>query len=167
MLAGGVGRRRQVTVAVPWLGAGRILSLRISPEGTRALLVVQRRTGTQVLVSGVVRRADGTPLRLARAALSLLPDLTAGVDAGWRDPLQMAVLGVRSGSPKTFVWAVRAGGEVSALGSEIPAKQQAVGLAVSGASVDTYVRTASGGALLSSLGGGWKAIDVQAPALPG
>ena len=44
---------------------------------------------------------------------------------------------------------------------------QAVGLAVSGTSVDTYVRTAAGGALLSSLGGGWKAIDVRAPALPG
>jgi hypothetical protein len=166
VLAGGVGRR-QVTVAVPWLGTGRILSLRISPEGTRALLVVQRGTGAEVVVSGVVRSADGTPLRLAAGALPLLPDLTAGVDAGWRDPLQMAVLGVRSGSPKTFVWAVKTGGDVSALGSEIPAKQQAVGLAVSGASVDTYVRTAAGGALLNSLGGGWKAIDVRAPALPG
>jgi hypothetical protein len=167
VLAGAVGRRRQVVVAVPWLGTGRILSLRISPEGTRALLVVQRGAGTEVVVSGVVRGADGTPLRLAGGALRLLPDLTAGVDAGWRDPLQMAVLGVRSGSPKTFVWVVRAGGDVSALGSEISAKQQAVGLAVSGASVDTYVRTAAGGALLSSLGGGWKAIDVRAPALPG
>jgi hypothetical protein len=166
VLAGGVGRR-QVPVAVPWLGTGSIQSLRISPEGTRALLVVQRGAVAQVVVSGVVRSADGTPLRLAAGALPLLPDLTAGVDAGWRDPLQMAVLGVRSGSPKTFVWAVRAGGDVSALGSEIPAKQQAVGLAVSGASVDTYVRTAAGGALLNSLGGGWKAIDVRAPALPG
>ena len=100
LLAGGVGRRAQVTVAVPWLGARRILSLRISPEGTRALLVVQSGTGTEVLVSGVVRAADGTPLRLANGALSLLPDVTAGVDAGWRDPLQMAVLGVRSGSPE-------------------------------------------------------------------
>jgi hypothetical protein len=166
VLAGSAGRR-QVAVAVPWLHAGRVLSLRISPEGTRALLVVQRGNSTEVVVSGVVRRADGTPLRLAADALSLIPDLTAAVDAGWRDPLQMAVLGVRSGSPKTFVWAVSTGGDVSALGSEIPAKQQAVGLAVSGASVDTYVRTAAGGALLSTLGGGWKAIDVRAPALPG
>ena len=62
---------------------------------------------------------------------------------------------------------MKAGGDVSVLGSEIPAKQQAVGLAVSGASVDTYVRTSAGGALLSSLGGGWEAIDVRAPALPG
>jgi hypothetical protein len=166
VLAGGVGRR-QVVVAVPWLGTGRILSLRISPEGTRALLVVQRGTRTEAVVSGVLRGADGTPLRLARGALSLLPDLTYGVDAGWRDPLQMAVLGIRAGSPKTFVWVVRPGGDVSALGSEIPVRQEAVGLAVSGASVDTYVRTAAGGALLSSLGGGWKPIDVRAPALPG
>jgi hypothetical protein len=166
VLAGGVGRR-QVGVAVPWLGTGRILSLRISPEGTRALLVVQRGSRTEAVVTGVVRSVDGTPLRLARGFLSLLPDLTSGVDAGWRDQLQMAVLGMRTGSPKTFVWVVRAGGDVSALGSEIPARQVAVGLAVSGASVDTYVRTAAGGALLSSLGGGWKAIDVRAPALPG
>jgi hypothetical protein len=167
VLAGGAGRRRKVTVAVPWLGTGRILSLRISPEGTRALLVVQRGTRTEVVVSGVVRAADGTPLRLARGAQSLLPDLTSGLDAGWRDPLQIAVLGARSGSPKTFVWAVRTGGDVSALGSEIPARQAAVGLAVSGASVDTYVRTAAGTALVSSLGGSWKPIDVPAPALPG
>ena len=171
VLAGGAGRRRQVTVAVPWLGTGRILSLRISPEGARALLVVQRGDRTEAVVSGVVRAADGTPLRLARGALSLLPDLTSAVDAGWRDPLQVAVLGVRSGSPRTSVWGVRVGGDASALGSEIPARQQAVGLVVSGASVDIYVRTAArtaaGGALLSSLGGGWKAIDVRAPALPG
>jgi hypothetical protein len=152
---------------VPWLGTGKILSLRISPEGTRALLVVQRGTRMLAVVTGVVRAPDGTPLRLARAALSLLPDLTVGVDAGWRDPLQVAVLGMRSGSAKTFVWAVGAGGDVFALGSEISSRQAAVGLAVSGASVDTYVRTAAGGALLSSLGGGWKAIDVRAPALPG
>jgi hypothetical protein len=166
VLAGRVGHR-QVAVPVPWLGAGRILSLRISPEGTRALLVVQRGAGTEAVVSGVVRTADGTPLRLARDAVSLLPDLTSGVDAGWRDQLQMAVLGMRSGSPKTFVWVVGAGGDVSALGSEIPARQAGVGLAVSGASVDSYVRTAAGGALVSSLGGGWKPIDVRAPALPG
>jgi hypothetical protein len=166
VFAGRVGHR-QVAVAVPWLGAGRIVSLRISPEGTRALLVVQRGTRTEAVVTGVVRAADGTPLRFARDALSLLPDLTFAVDAGWRDPLQMAVLGVRSGSPKTFVWLVGAGGEVSDLGAEIPARQTAVGLAVSGASVDTYVRTAAGRALVSSLGGGWKEIDVRAPALPG
>jgi hypothetical protein len=166
VLAGGAGRR-QVTVAVPWLGSGTILSLRISPEGARALLVVQRGARTEAVVSGVVRAADGTPLRLARGALSLLPDLTSAVDAGWRDPLQVAVLGVRSGSSKTSVWGVRAGGDVSSLGSEIPAGQSAVGLVVSGASVDTYVRTAADRALLSSLGGGWKVIDLRAPALPG
>jgi hypothetical protein len=165
--AGALDRRGQVTVDVPWLGSGRIRALRVSPDGTRALLVVQRGGRTDVVVSGVVRRADGTPLQLARTAHVLLPDLTSAVDAGWRDPQQAAVLGARSGITGTFVWNVKVGGDVSDVRSApIPPKQVPVGLAVSGSSVDTYVRTAAGDALVSSLAD-WGRIAVRAPALPG
>ncbi len=159
--------RRQVTVDVPWLGSDLVRALRVSPDGTRALLVVQRGGRTDVVVSGVVRAADGTPVRLARTAFVLLPDLTSAVDAGWRDPQQVAVLGARIGTAATFVWNVKVGGDVSDVKSApIPPKQVPVGLAVSGSSVDTYVRTAAGEALVSSLAD-WERIEVRAPALPG
>lgn len=165
--AGAMDRRRQVVVAVPWLRGGRIAALRVSPDGTRALLVVHRGSRTDVLVSGVVRAADGTPLRLAGSGHVLLPDLTSAVDVGWRDQQQVAVLGARRGTPGTFVWNVKVGGDLSDVKSaRIPPKQVPVGLAVSFSSVDSYVRTAAGDALVSSLAD-WGRIEVRAPALPG
>jgi hypothetical protein len=165
--AGALDRRGQVTVAVPWLQGARIRAVRVSPDGTRALLVVQRGARTEVVVTGVVRAADGTPLRLARTAQVLMPDLVSAVDAGWRDPAQVAVLGVRSGTPGTYVWNVRVGGDVSdAKSAQVPPKQVPVGLAVSSSSVDSYVRTAAGDALVSSLAD-WGRIEVRAPSLPG
>jgi hypothetical protein len=165
--AGALDRRRQVVVDVPWLHGGRITALRVSPDGTRALLVVQRGARSEVVVTGVVRAADGTPLRLARTAHALMPDLTSAVDAGWRDPSQVAVLGARSGTAGTYVWNVRVGGDVSDVKyAPIPPKHVPVGLAVSSSSVDSYVRTAAGDALVSSLAD-WARIEVRSPSLPG
>ncbi len=157
---------RQVTVDVPWLRGGRITAVRISPEGSRALLVVQRASRTEVLVSGVVRAVGGRPLRLVGPPLSLVPDLVSAADAVWRGADHVAVLGVRAGSPQTFVWTAQVGGEIETLVSS-PVTERADGLAVSGTGVDVYVRTAGGRRALGTIGGQWTTVAVRALAMPG
>ncbi|HYY12777.1 MAG TPA: GerMN domain-containing protein [Kineosporiaceae bacterium] len=164
--AGGVGRKT-VTVQVPWLRDGRIVSVRVSPEGTRALLVVQRTSGYEVLAAGVVRAPDGTPLRLTSTPLRLLPDLVTAADAVWVNVEQVAVLGTRTGTLGTFVWNVQLGGDASLLApSQVPGPARPTGLAVSGNGVDVYVRTDGGGAL-GNRSGSWSRLGVTAPVMLG
>jgi hypothetical protein len=158
---------RQVPVTVPWLGTGTITAARISPEGTRALLVVRRGTTTEVVVTGVVRAPDGTPRSLAKQALTLLPDLVAATDAVWSAPDTAAVLGVRRGTDGTFVWNVHLGGEADELVLKaVNARRGLQGLAVSENGIDVYVRIQDGRALGSETGS-WKDLEITAPVMPG
>jgi hypothetical protein len=53
-----------VRVEAPWLAARTVTSLRISRGGARALVVTQQDGVSQLWLAGIVRDADGTPLRL-------------------------------------------------------------------------------------------------------
>ena len=60
VLAGRLGERQQ-QIEAPWLGGATIRAVRVSPEGGRALLLISRGATTEAVVTGVVRRGDGTP----------------------------------------------------------------------------------------------------------
>ncbi len=169
LLASTLEPRRQVTVDVPWLAGGSITAVRISPEGSRALLVVRRGTRTEVLVSGVERAVGGQPLRLVKnPPLSLVPDLVSATDAVWRGADSVAVLGVRGVEPQqTLVWTAQVGGEIEELVSAFVPDRAPEGLAVSGTSVDVYVRKARGRGALGTIGGVWTPLAVRALAMPG
>jgi hypothetical protein len=171
LLASTLEPRRQVTVDVPWLAGGSITAVRISPEGSRALLVVRRGRRTEVLVSGVERAVGGQPLRLVKGPpLSLVPDLVSATDAVWLGTDSVALLGARAEKPQqAFVWTAEVGGEFEELVvASVPGRAHE-GLAVSASSVDIYVRvrTARGRGALGASGGVWTLLAVQALAMPG
>src|SRR3954452_5357469 len=122
--------RGPAQVEAPWLAGGRVLSLRISPEGARALVVVRRGDRTQVVVAGVRRDATGRPRALEPGALDLMPDAVSVVDAGWKDAQQVVVLAATAAVPAhIFAWQVSVGG-ATALAVADPVPPDAVGLAV-------------------------------------
>lgn len=172
VLAGEAGGH-QVRVEAPWLHRRQVLTLRISPEGARALLLVRTdptagsgRPGFQAIVAGVVRDSSGRPRRLSGPGLAVLPDLTNAVDAGWSDVDQVVVLGSRLSQPGgMYAWRVAVGGEATLL-LDRPLPRAAAGLAVGiGDLLDVFVRTSDGKAVVSSLGT-WQPIGVTGLTLP-
>jgi len=60
-----------VTLAPPWLDGRSVKELRVSREGTRALVISELNGKTSVQITGIVRTADGTPRDLT-APITLL-----------------------------------------------------------------------------------------------
>lgn len=166
VLAAALGRGSRA-VSAPWLAGAQVLSLRLSPEGARALLVVRRGGVTRAVVAGVERDRFGEPTALSGHPLTVLPDLTSAVDAGWADTEQVIVLGGRAApQPQgTYAWRVLVAGEASlVLAQPVP---DAAGLAVSARDqLDVFVRVRNGqSALVSSLGS-WQPVAVRDVTLP-
>jgi hypothetical protein len=117
------GRARRIDVRAPWLTAGEVVSLRISREGARAVLLVDtvdagRRRASRLALTGVERRTDGEPVALGQP-VRLLPDLVRASDVGWLDDTHAVVLGTRRvGDAVTGVqpWIVDIGGDPSTNG---------------------------------------------------
>ncbi len=159
--------RGPARVDASWLAGARVLSLRISPEGARALVVLRRGNRTQVVVAGVRRDATGRPQGLEPGALDLMPDAVSVVDAGWKDAQQVVVLAATAAVPAhIFAWQVSVGGATT-LAVADPVPPDAVGLAVGVDLVDLFVRTRSGKSYARWFGG-WRVIDnLHDPTLPG
>jgi Lipoprotein LpqB beta-propeller domain/Sporulation and spore germination len=171
VLAGALGGG-PVRVEASWLRGQRVLALRLSPEGARALLLVgsgaasrSARPTFRAVVAGVVRDASGRPRSLSGPGLAVLPDLTSAVDAGWSDTDQVVVLGARRSPSGLYAWRVAVGGEAGTL-LDRPLPRTAAGLAVGiGDLLDVFVRTSDGKAVVSSLGS-WQPIGVKGLTLP-
>ena len=96
----GGGEEQVLSLAVPWLSEASISELRISRDGARALLVTEQGGQSHVLVTGVVRDANGvpktltTPLELAVTANtgSGIPETLPVNHAKWISQDSIAVL---------------------------------------------------------------------------
>jgi hypothetical protein len=164
VLAGRLGNRQQ-QIQAPRLDGAAIRAVRISPEGARALLLVTRGTVTEAVVTGVVRRGDGTPVGFSSATpVRVLGDLTRAVDGAWSDPRNVVVLGSRTPDAHLYVLQAQVGGEAGQPLFTSPVSAAATGLAVS-SPVDVYVRTSDGRSAASVLGS-WKPLDVRGLSLP-
>jgi hypothetical protein len=103
---------RSLSVPAGWLAGARVTALRISPEGSRAVVLLSRGgSAPQVQVCAVVRDGDGTPIALS-PAVSVVADLTTAQDVSWVDAWQVAVLGTRQGYLGRSVWLAQVGGSV-------------------------------------------------------
>jgi hypothetical protein len=158
--------RAPARVSAAWLAGAQVLSLRVSAEGARALLVVRDKDGrTRVLVTGIDRDGEGRPLALEPLQLDLLPDASTVVDAGWRGIQDVIVLAARpaTGDKLVYAWQVTVGGTTEReVFRSVPA--DTVGLATGGD--DVFLRRPGGKAYRRNLGS-WDSIAVQDPALPG
>ena len=79
-----------VTMSPTWLSGRTVKELRISREGTRALVISEQNGKTAVQVTGIIRNSDGTPKDLT-APISLLT--TKAPDQGvWVNGTTVAVM---------------------------------------------------------------------------
>ena len=144
------------------------------PEGARALLLVTRGAMTQALVTGVVRRSDGTPV-----AFSSVPPLRVlerpeprGGRSVVRRPRRRRP---RQQGHDTHLYVIQAqvGGEAGQPLFISPVPDRSTGLAVStpvdvyavASPVDVYVRTSDGKSAAVVLGA-WKPLDIRGLTLP-
>jgi hypothetical protein len=78
-------------LAASWLSGQSITAFALSPEGSRAALIVDRGTSRQVLLSSVIRSQTGTPIELA-APLTLASELANPTLVSWFDSVTLSVL---------------------------------------------------------------------------
>ncbi|MFZ0160989.1 MAG: LpqB family beta-propeller domain-containing protein [Kineosporiaceae bacterium] len=152
------------TVAVPgkWLAGYQVRSVRISREGTRALVVAGRSGRSYAFVTAVVRDEAGRPTGFTDPPLRLVSDLVGARDGAWLDARRIAVLGTRPAAPEQRVWLVQIGGEVSA-GVAAP---EALTITLGSSQYELWVQTAEGAAYLA--GSDFPRLPgVRWPAVPG
>lgn len=106
-------------VDVPFLDADdRVTTLRISPDGTRALMVVgtpEPEGAERVLVVGILRDAEGNPTGLAEATTAA-HTLTQVQSARWASTSELLVTGQRADDPRPLAFRVPLGGWIASLG---------------------------------------------------
>lgn len=153
----------RVDVLADWLRGRRVISLRVSREGARAVVVSTAGGGVLVEVAAVVRNADGTPLALGEP-LRIGQRVTSGGPAVWVDQQTVAVLGRTGSTSVDAVVLVPVGGLTTAL----PAVEGAVGLASGKGDRLLFVSTAAG-ELFERSGVGWTPTvrGVRYPTFPG
>lgn len=77
-------------VQASWLAGEQIVDFALSPEGSRVAVVLAG-AANQVLVAGVIRDENGTPIRLA-SPFSIAADLDNPTKLAWFDSVTVAVL---------------------------------------------------------------------------
>lgn len=107
-------------IDVPWIDdSTQITDYRVSPEGTRALLVVQQADGRgqRLLVAGIVRDSEGRPTALARP-VDVAPTLVEVASARWGSTSAIVATGRRVQDQRLVPFSVPLGGWLDDLGDQ-------------------------------------------------
>jgi hypothetical protein len=83
-----------LAIQAPWLAGEQIVDFALSPEGSRVAVLVAGGSN-QVLVAGVVRDEDGTPIRLS-SPISIAAEVENPTKLAWFDSVTVAVLNSES-----------------------------------------------------------------------
>lgn len=156
-------------VEAPWLAGRRVSSLRVSRDGTRAVLTSVTAEGVpSVDVVAVVRDGDGVPVRLSGPLqLALGTPLAAVRDAVWTGEDGIAVLARPAGAADVAVLPVQIGGTAQAPLAPVPG---AADLAAGNGPRSLLVTTADG-RVLQQEGSSWvelpEAAGLVQPAFEG
>ena len=86
------------TLRASWLTDQTITAFSLSPEGSRAAIIVDRGTFSQVLLSGVIRDESGAPVELA-APISVASELATPTLVSWFDAVTLAILNSQPEAP--------------------------------------------------------------------
>lgn len=78
-------------LAASWLSGQTIRAFALSPEGSRAVVIVDGGESNQVLLTSVIRNQIGTPIELA-APLALASDLEKPILVSWFDAVTLSIL---------------------------------------------------------------------------
>ncbi|WP_298743263.1 LpqB family beta-propeller domain-containing protein [uncultured Microbacterium sp.] len=94
-------------IAAAWSGAVRIMSMRVSRDGTRVAAVVRDGTRDALWVAGILRDRNGVPTALGvPEAMAVVPG--TGVQVAWSDAGTVSVLYALDGA--TYLWDQPLGG---------------------------------------------------------
>lgn len=126
-----------LVVSAPWIGRQSITGFALSPEGSRAAVLVKTGNRTKVLVAGVIRDASGAPVALAQP-LDIASELASPALISWYNPVTVAILN-QGTDPATLTLATLGGTSRS-----IPALNQAKALVSAGAGSGPFLLTSSG-----------------------
>ena len=126
-----------LAVSAPWLGRQQLSGFALSPEGARVAVLVKSRNRTKVLVAGVVRDANGTPIALAEP-LEIASELQSPTLISWYNPVTVAIL--NQGTDSVSLTLATLGGT----DRSIPALNQAKALVSAGAGSGPYLLSTSG-----------------------
>jgi hypothetical protein len=84
-------------LSASWLSGQSITAFALSPEGSRAALIVDRGATSQVLLTSVVRNQSGTPIELA-SPIALAAELSNPTLVSWFDQVTLSILTSQSDS---------------------------------------------------------------------
>ena len=141
----------QITVAAPWLAGQRVTRVRISADGSRAIVLVSVGDALILRVAAVTRDDAGRPIELASPVDVVLP---AGqvLDADWVGASDLAVLVRNQLEEQPDVVLSSLGGPRVSLSTVAGGVQIAAGT-----SDRSIIVTTSEGELFVRAGGGWRA----------
>ena len=149
-------------VSAPWLEGQKVTELRISRDGSRALVAASQGGKSSIRIAGVVRSPGGAPVSLTEPAVLQVPSEAGDVNR------------VKWASEDTVV-AVQAGAEEAApviLGTAREAevlspKAGIIGLSAGNGVEDVFIQTDDG--IFNRVGSSWllRTEDIQDPAFPG
>ena len=84
-------------VVTSWLSGQSITAFALSPEGSRAALIVDRGATNQVLLTSVIRNQSGMPIELA-SPIALAAELSNPTLVSWFDQVTLSILTSKSDS---------------------------------------------------------------------
>jgi Lipoprotein LpqB beta-propeller domain/Sporulation and spore germination len=104
-------------ILAPWLANRTVLALRVASDNRRVALITTNRHGgdLQIVVTGIVRSANGVAVSLAADPLRVGWTLTAATDLAWVDDSTLAVVGRVSPKDAVGPRLVEIGGKNTAL----------------------------------------------------
>ena len=124
-------------VPTPWLGQRLVQAAVVSPEGSRVAVIseVRRGSGSTLEIAGVVRRANGLPIKTSPQTFRIGAELVEMIEAVWVGPTTLAVIGRRDKQAVLQPYLVHVGGQVEAM-TESPG---AVGITTTGDDKDVVL----------------------------
>ena len=144
-------------IRASWLTGQAIIAFALSPEGSRAALIVDRGVTNQVLLTSVIRDQRGTPVELA-APLVLASELTNPSLVSWFDNVTLSILDSEPDSPSVAL--VKIGGGTSLVSGLVDAR--ALVAAGDGSSMYLLKQT---GELFAFRGSFWSSIGLEVSAI--
>ncbi|CAB4630430.1 unannotated protein [freshwater metagenome] len=138
------------TVAADWLAGQSIRDLAISPEGSRAAVLIQGPGRTQVAVTAIVRDQSGKPLELTNP-IDIVPEVANPTSLSWVDEATVAVVNSTAEFTNTLLSTV--GGTTRTI-SSLPGT---VSLVSTGTVTQLYLLT-KGGELFTYRGSSWSSL---------
>jgi hypothetical protein len=150
-----------VRVKAAWMKHLEVVALRISRDGTRAVIAARYRGIAHLFLTGVVRDDQGRPKAL-NYPTSLFPDLRTVRDVAWVEEDEVVVLGRSTAAAEELPWMVTIGGSIVAGAVAAGAESIAAG------NDETSLMASTSKGILARAGKPWTKISpARWPAYPG